>query len=81
MGYHKAKIKKGHYGSFSKIQEEYQELQDARDQDDSILELVELSDLVGAIDGYMKSKYLMTIEDVIKFAKKTQSSFEKGERI
>lgn len=79
MGYHKTKIKKGIYGEFSKIKEEYQELKDAYDQGDKILQLCELSDLIGAIEGYAK-KWNISIQDIIDFSNKTQSAFREGKR-
>lgn len=80
MGYHKRTIKKGSYGYFSKVQEEWDELQDALEQEDRILELVELTDLIGAIEGYTLKKFNINLDDLVKFAKKTQSAFESGER-
>lgn len=81
MGYHKAEITKGVYGHFSKIEEEFQELKDAIDQKDRILALVELSDLVGAIDGFVKHEFkTMSLDDIVKFSKLTQHAFETGDR-
>ena len=79
MGYHKTKIKRGTYGEFSKIKEEYQEFKDAYEQGDKILQLCELSDLVGAIDGYVK-KWNMSIDDISDFSRKTRMAFEDGSR-
>lgn len=79
MGYHRKQINKGIYGEFSKIKEEFEELEDAHDQKDTILELCELSDLVGSIQGYI-SKYNMSIEDLIKFSDKTKEAFIEGKR-
>lgn len=55
-GYHTKQIPKGELGEFSKIQEEYEEFLDAREQHNSIMALVELCDLYGAIKKY-KEKY------------------------
>jgi hypothetical protein len=79
MGYHKTEIKKGKYGEFSKIKEEYQELEDAYEQNDGILQLCELSDLIGAIEGYVR-KWNMSLQDVVDFSNKTQSAFRDGKR-
>ena len=82
MGYHKTEITKGIYGHFSKIEEEFQELKDALEQKDRILALVELSDLIGAIDGFLKHEFnnIVSLDDVVKFSKLTQNAFETGDR-
>lgn len=81
MGYHTKKFKKGVYGEFSKVQEEWEELLDARLQDGKILELCELSDLYGAIAGYVEKKFNMTMDDIAKMSRMTSEAFEAGERI
>lgn len=80
MGYHTRKFDKGTYGEFSKVQEEWEELADARLQDARILELCELADLYGAIEGYVNRKFGMTMEDVKLMSKMTSSAFKEGER-
>ena len=80
MGYHKTEIEKGVYGHFSKIKEEFQELQDAVEQKDKILTLVELSDLIGAIEGFVEFELKMNIEDLLKFNKLTKDAFITGYR-
>jgi len=80
MGYHINKIDKGEVGEFSKIKEEFQELEDAYLQKDKVLEVCELTDLIGAIELYSKNKYNLTLEDLKKFSDKTQSSFKDGTR-
>lgn len=80
MGYHNAIIDKGELGEFSKIVEEFQELQNAHDQGCKILELVELSDLLGAIDFYVNNKYNLTYIDLAHMASLTRKAFEEGER-
>jgi len=79
MGYHKNKITAGVLGEFSKIQEEFEELSDAFEQDDKILQICELTDLIGAIECYI-SKFNLTINDLKSFSDKTKSSFEEGTR-
>ena len=78
-GYHIKDIPKGQLGTIKKIQEEYEEFLDANRQGSLIMELVELSDLVGAIDFYLK-KYNLGIDDVLKFSRITKRAFESGER-
>ncbi len=81
MGYHTKKFKKGVYGEFSKVQEEWEELLDARLQDGKILELCELADLYGAISGYVEKKFNLTMDDVAKMSRMTSEAFEEGERV
>jgi hypothetical protein len=72
MGYHKSKIIKGTLGEFSKIEEEFLEFKDACEQNIPILQLVELSDMIGAIEFYIK-KYNLSSE-------LTKSAFQDGRR-
>jgi hypothetical protein len=80
MAYHTRKIKKGVIGEFSKIKEEFEELEDANIQGDKVLEVCELTDLLGAIELYSKNKYNLTINDLKVFSDKTQESFLDGTR-
>lgn len=81
MGYHLRHIKKGIYGNSSKIVEEVEEFLDAEDQRCKVMELNELSDLIGAIRGYLeKSHPGITLDDLVKMADLTKSAFEDGER-
>lgn len=80
MGYHENNIIKGVLGEFSKIQEEYQELEDAICQQDKILQICELTDLIGAIETFAACKFNLTLDDLIKFSNKTKSSFREGKR-
>lgn len=80
MGYHKKEIQKGEFGEFSKIKEEFDELTDAFEQEDKILQMCELSDLIGAIEGYCENRLSISLEDLKKFSDKTQSAFKEGKR-
>lgn len=80
MGYHKREITKGVLGEFSKIQEEIDELSDAIDQDDKIMQICELSDLIGAIESFSLNKFNLSLEDLIKFSNKTKEAFKEGRR-
>ena len=80
MGYHKNEITKGVVGEFSKIQEEFDELKDGFEQDDKVLQICELTDLVGAIEEYSMSKFNLSIEDLLKFSDKTKSAFKENKR-
>ncbi len=75
MGYHKKDIKRGIIGEFSKIKEEFDELEDAFEQDDKILQICELTDLIGAIELYVESKFNLTLQDLKTFSDKTKSAF------
>lgn len=52
-GYHLREIPRGTYGELSKIKEEIEEIEDSIAQGCKVMELVELSDLYGAIEGYL----------------------------
>lgn len=79
MGYHKRRIEKGELGHFSKIKEEFEELEDAYEQENSILQLCELSDLLGAIEEYLKN-FNMELKDLKDFSDLTKSAFLEGKR-
>jgi hypothetical protein len=57
-GYHLRDIPRGVFGQLSKIQEEILECEDAYNQGSSVMLLLELADLVGAIRGYLATKKL-----------------------
>jgi len=80
-GYHLTDIKKGVLGESSKILEEALELIDAEQQACKIMSLVELSDLIGAIEKYLE-KYFpdISIDDLKKMSSITRRAFELGER-
>lgn len=79
MGYHKREIEKGILGEFSKIKEEFEELSDAIEQDNKILILCELSDMIGAIEEYVK-KFNIELKDIKDFSDLTKSAFTDGKR-
>lgn len=80
-GYHINKIPKGTLGESSKILEEVLELQDAEEQDCKIMQLVELSDLIGAIEEYLRKKFhTVTLQDLIKMSSVTRRAFVNGYR-
>lgn len=80
MGYHKKEIAKGIFGDFSKIQEEIEELLDAHEQGATIMELCEMSDLIGAMAGYAKKYHNITLEDLITMHTLTSAAFKDGSR-
>lgn len=82
MGYHKDEIEKGVYGEASKIREECDEFLDAVKQGNVIMSLVELSDLLGAIEGYIYREFdgRITMEDLGKMKEATREAFWDGTR-
>ncbi|QPI18273.1 hypothetical protein POP15_225 [Pectobacterium phage POP15] len=80
-GYHIADIKKRRFGSFGKIQEEVEECLDAHQQGSHIMMLVELSDLYGAMEGFLAENYPgFTMSDLAKFSSITGRAFRNGYR-
>lgn len=80
-GYHLTTFVKGIYGEISKIKEEIYELEDAHEQKNKIMELVELSDIICAIKGYLKKEHSnIKLEDLITMAEATERAFNSGER-
>lgn len=80
-GYHLTEIPKGKVGEISKIEEEVRELRDAHDQHAVVMELVELSDLVGAITLYLERHHpSVTLDDLRTMAMITRRAFENGHR-
>lgn len=80
MGYHTKKIEKGILGEYSKIKEEFEEFQDAFSQNNPIMELIELSDLIGAIEAYALKNHNINIHDLVKMMEATKSAFKDGTR-
>lgn len=80
-GYHIRAIAKGELGEASKILEEAFELADAAEQGVAVMELVELSDLVGAVRAYLSKHHpSITLEDLVKMADVTERAFKSGRR-
>lgn len=82
MGYHIKKIEKGVIGTSSKILEEVYELMDSEEQECKVMALVELSDLIGAIELYLENNFQgqLSLEDLIKMSRITQRAFKMGAR-
>lgn len=80
-GYHLANIEKGELGEVSKIREEVEELVDACDQEAKIMQLVELSDLTGAIEAFLDRHHPDTsVYDLFKMKDITKRAFVNGRR-
>jgi len=80
MGYHSKEIERGKFGEFSKIKEEFLEAEDALEQNNPIMLLVELSDLIGAIEGYCLKNHNISIDDLLKMKEATKKAFNDGTR-
>ncbi len=79
MGYHNRKITKGILGTISKVKEEIEEFEDAQEQKNKILQIVELSDIYGALEK-LAEQYYLTMDDLKKMSDKTKSAFMDGDR-
>lgn len=79
-GYHDSIIPKHQVGTFGKILEEIEEMKDAKLAKNKVMELVEISDLLGAIEMYTKKEYGINLEDLDKMNKTTQRAFINGRR-
>lgn len=80
-GYHLADIVKQDYGTIGKIQEEVLELKDAYDQGVKLMVLQELSDIIGAVEGYLEKDFPnITLDDLIKMNETTRRAFKSGHR-
>jgi hypothetical protein len=82
MSYHLRDIPRGEYGEFSKIAEEVAELEDSIEQGSRVMALNELSDLVGAIQGYLDKHHPgMEVDDLVFMAAITARAFKSGRRV
>ena len=81
QGYHLTKIPKAGYGTAEKIQEECLEFMDAVAQSSKVMQLVELSDMIGAIEGYLEREFSgLSLEDLKTFSDITKRAFKSGRR-
>lgn len=77
--YHKSKITNGDFGKWTKIKEEFEEFEDALQQGNNLMSLLELSDMLGAIEEYIK-QFNMTLSDLMIMKDATKRAFESGDR-
>jgi len=80
-GYHIKFINKGVLGHFSKITEEFNEFIDAHEQGSFVMELIELSDLIGAAISFYRthgkeSRWVNVHEVLMKEKSNTIMSFD-----
>ena len=80
-GYHLTEPTRGEYGELSKVYEEIDELRDAEAQGAKLMVLQELSDVIGAIEGYLRIHHgSITIDDLIVMKEITKRAFQSGAR-
>jgi hypothetical protein len=81
MGYHITPITKGKVGELSKVLEEVNEALDAEQQNCDVIVLLELSDVIGAIESYLELHHpTITIESLITMKNITKKVFKEGTR-
>lgn len=81
MSYHLTPIVNGVFGEVSKIQEEYGEFMDSLSQGVELMALQELSDMLGAIEGWLDKYHpSISLEDLIAMKDVTQRAFLSGHR-
>ena len=66
-------------GEPSKIREEFEEFEDAIAQDNLIMAIMELSDMLGAMELYLQT-YNLELVDLIIMKDKTKETFISGRR-
>ena len=81
VGYHVSVIEKGILGEVSKIIEEIEEFKDALKQGVSVMAILELADLLCAVELYLEKHHpTITIEDLIRMKDVTRRAFRNGHR-
>ena len=80
-GYHIKDIFPGKFGEVGKIQEELEELKDAMEQGIKLMALMEVSDLYGAIEGFLEKHFPgVSMDDIRCMSYVTQRAFKNGFR-
>ena len=81
MSYHLKDIPKGTIGELSKVYEEIEEVKDSVVQGADLMILMELSDVIGAIELYLEKHHKsITLADLIKMSDITKRAFRSGRR-
>jgi hypothetical protein len=81
IGYHTTSIQKHVAGTLDKIGEEFNEIKDAHKNGVKIMELVELSDLYGAMEMYLENNFTdISMHDIKAMSNTTRRSFKNGRR-
>ena len=81
MTYHLREIKRGVFGHASKITEEHEEFLEALEQGNPVMALVELTDMIGAIEAYAVQNHAITLDELINMKNATKRAFESKTRI
>jgi len=80
-GYHLREIPKGELGELSKLYEEILEALDAEAQGSSLMALVELADLFGALKSYLAKHHpTISLDELETFSSITSRAFVSGRR-
>ena len=79
MGYHLREIERGVFGESSKVREETEEFLEALEQNNRLMALLELSDLIGAIEGYAE-KNGSSLTELLVMKDATRRAFNGGTR-
>lgn len=80
-GYHVTPIEKGELGELSKVREELDEALDAEMQGIKVMVLVELSDMIGAVECYLKRHHPATsLDDLLKMKDASHRAWQNGKR-
>ncbi len=80
-GYHEKDIPRSEFGSADKIYEEVLEFRDSLKQKIKLMSLLELSDLIGAIEGYTEKNFPgFSLDDLLKMKEATRKAFKNGRR-
>ena len=80
-GYHLRDIPRGTLGEASKIFEEVEEFRDALTQGVSVMAILELADLQGAVRAWLETHHpSVTLADLVKMSDVTRRAFENGHR-
>lgn len=79
-GYHLREIKRGVFGEASKITEEHDEFIESLEQGNPVMALVELCDLIGAIEAYASRHHKISLESLLAMKNATQRAFTNGSR-
>lgn len=79
-GYHLREIKRGVFGEASKITEEHEEFLESLEQKNPLMALMELSDLIGAVEAYVKKHHNLTLDDLLTMKDATKRAFTNGSR-
>ena len=81
MSYHLRSIEKGTIGELSKVYEEIEEVKDSDEQGVHLMVLVELSDVIGAIESYLEKHHKsISLTDLIVMSDVTKRAFRSGRR-